>query len=119
MRLFVTDNPNTEISIDVVVMNSAEFNSISNHPYIVDSEFDSIVIDTNLDINLEYLKAALGTNVIIPRIVGEITSKTINLLMTIYPDKSALLQYNFMLGVDKVKPIIEDMCKSFEWESFY
>lgn len=119
MRLFITNNQDMDVSFDVVIMTPAEFNAISNHPYIVSSQFDSIVIDADEDINLEYLKATITKNIVVPRITGDITSKVVNLLATIYMDRAAELQYAFMMNADRLNEIVEELKEQFEWEKFY
>lgn len=119
MRLYVTDDIKDDVSFDVVIMTSSEFNCIKSHPFIISNRFDEIVIDITNSIQLGYIKHVMSVTKVIPRIIGEITSHTVSILCEIYKDRAAELRYTFIRDREGFTELVNEMRDEYCWEQFY
>lgn len=119
MRLCVTDDIKDDVSFDMVVMTSSEFNCIKSHPFIISSRFDEIVIDVTSNIQLGYIKQIMGVTKVIPKIVREITPHTVSVLCELYKERAAELRYTFIRDKEGFKELINEMKDEYCWEQFY
>lgn len=118
MILRITNESANDVSLNQQVMSIAEFKDIHNHPWLVTSKFEAIVIDLVDDIPNGYLRNLLGVHFIVPKIVGPINIHTVRLLNELYPEQSAKLMFTFMRDKDKLQPLLDDMNKQFGWDKY-
>lgn len=118
MILRVT-NKDIDVDLGKVLMSVDEFIDISNHPYIITSGFDALVIDLDPKIPSGILSAVIGRIKIIPRIITEIDTDIIRLLAEIYPDKAAELRFTYIRDKDNIWKVINQIKSDFMWETFY
>ena len=111
--------PRDSVNLNEIVMSIEEFADIRNHPYISTQRFDSIVVDLEKNIPLGYLLAVSKTTRVIPRIVTECNTDVVRLLAELYPDRAAEIRYSYIRDKERLSIIIEELKKSYDWESYY
>lgn len=117
MVLFITDNEAIQGDLDMVVMDSKEFNFIEAHPYIASANFKNVYLDLACNAKPTYVEMLSKKTVITPVTNGEITQKMINLLMYIYPTDGAALRYYFIKDKDKLNSLLVELSKKYNWRS--
>lgn len=119
MKLHVTNDINADDTIDTVCINETQFNDIATHPYIASKNFDVIIIDTDLSLNLEYIKVMCGYVRVIPKIVEGNTQKQVLILSAIYPNLAAELRVLSIRDINKYNEVIHDLEAKNEWDLYY
>ena len=117
MILRITDNVESDVSLEEVRMSIDEFADIANHPFIASSNFDAIVIDLDKRIPFGYCKAIVGATRIIPK-YNEINSDSIRLLSECFPEYAAPLRSSFIRDKAKLEIILSEMCSKYSWDEF-
>lgn len=118
MVLRVSDKER-ELALGDIQLTVEEFINIKNHPYIITSQIDTAVIDLDERIPSDVLKVILGKIKIIPVVPEEITSKIVQHLVTLYPEKAAILRHKFFMNKGGLEEEINSLKELYNWESFY
>ena len=119
MKLIVTDNGKFIPDLEYAVMPVAEFNRISNHPFIASSNFECIILDLNSQLEIKYIQAVVANNIVIPLLGDTIDSRVIGMLSEIYKDRAAELRYTFIRDRANINNFINEMRKQYRWDDFY
>lgn len=119
MRLLITDEVGNETSFDTVIMTGTEFNTIHSHPFIISSNFDAVIVDLRVNINIEYLSYLMKDVIVIPKVIGEISPHAVTILCELYKDKSAELRITYLRDREAFNKIVATMRKQYDWDSFY
>ena len=119
MILRVTDDILSDAKMGVEKMSIGEFNAISSHPRIASANYDAIVIDTDKNVKLGIIPAILTRTLVIPNIVGEVTSHAISILTEMYKDSAAELRYNYMRDKEALATSIANLRSKYQWDKFY
>lgn len=118
MILRITNESADDMSLNQQVMSIAEFKDIHNHPWLVTSKFEAVVIDLVEDIPNGYLRNLLGVHFIVPKIIGPVTIHTVRLLNELYPEQAAKLMFTFMRDKDKLDSLLKEMSDQFSWDKY-
>ena len=119
MRLLITDEVGNETSFDTVLMTSIEFNTIHSHPFIISSNFDVVIVDLRVNVDIEYLSYLMKNVIVIPKVIGDISPHAVAILCELYKDKSAELRITYMRDKQAFNNLIASMRKQYDWDSFY
>lgn len=118
MLLRVTDKER-ELMLGEILLTVDEFVNIRNHPYLVNAQIDTAVIDLDDRVPSDVLKAMLGKIRIIPVIPEDITAKIVQHLVVLYPEKAPVLRHKYFMDKGELSSEIYALRKTYDWDSFY
>ena len=120
MKLYISDNPNIDITFDSVIMPSYEFNDVRCHPYIVGTGFDVAVVDIcNCKVKIPYIERLMTILPVIPIITDELNDDGISILSALYKDKAAALRMNYLNDDPDLDNVIKELSDKYKWKEFY
>ena len=121
MRLYISDDKDTEAQLNVERIGIEEFNDIMVHPYISSKSWEAIIIDLDDRIHSGYISQIVKSRnfIIVPRIIRQVTKKQVLILTEIYPDMMTALVKAYAQGLEQFNELLNNLKVQYKWETIY